>query len=514
MSVKQTYLNIVFALGAIFFFAPESRAEEIPVTQAGGVYEVPILINEVITLKFVIDSGAAEVSIPADVALTLVRAGTVTKNDFLPGKTYVLGDGSQVKSPRFMLRNLKVGNSTVSNVVGSISNLRGPLLLGQSFLEKLGPWTLNTEKKVLAIGSSSTPNSPQQVQTNPNPTAKAPSEVTSSLQPPTDSKATSPNDNKEGQSGDCLLPKQPPADPTDKTLFGQYISVLQSRVKSNWNPTKNQPSTVQTVLRFSVLKSGKMCNLKVTKSSGNPALDEEALQAARKSAPFAPLPTEYKGQNVDISFTLTVNPKSAGDNNTVQTQPVTQEDKYFQEGNALLKQKDYTGAIKSFSQAISSNSKFVKTYRGRGNAYAAIKDYSKAIEDYNEVIRLEPNDSNGYYVRGIIYSNQKNFKNALEDFSKAISMSPKYAQAYYARGNVYAYQKDFDKSIENYTQAIRAFPDYAKAYRARGNVYYLRKDQAKTIEDYQKAAEIFQKQGQARDSQAMLDLIKQIQQSL
>lgn len=512
MSVKQTYLNIVFALGTIFLFVPESRAEEIPVTQAGGVYEVPVLINEVITLKFVLDSGAAEVSIPADVALTLVRAGTVTKNDFLPGKTYVLGDGSQVKSPRFMLRNLKVGNSTVSNVVGSISNTRGPLLLGQSFLEKLGPWTLNTEKKVLVIGSSSAPNSPQQVQTSPNPTAKAPSESANTLQAPPTSKVASSNDDRDKQFGDCGLSKQPPLDTTNKSLFDQYISVLQKRVKSNWNPPQ-QSSSAQTALRFTVLKNGEMCNLNVEKSSGSSVLDGEALQAARKSAPFAPLPSEYKGQSIDIRFTLDVNVKSAG-GNPLQAQPATEEDKYFQEGNALFKQKDYMGAIKSLSQAISSNSKFAKAYRGRGNSYAAIKDYSKAIEDYNEVIRLEPNDSNGYYARGIIYSNQKNFKNALEDFSKAISMSPKYAQAYYARGNVYVYQKDFDKSIENYTQAIRAFPDYAKAYRARGNVYYLRKDQAKTVEDYQKAAEIFQKQGQARDSQAMLDLIKQIQQSL
>jgi TonB family protein len=513
--VKKTYLNVIFAVGTIFFWVPESRAEEIPLTKTGGVYAVPVLINEVITLNFVLDSGAAEVSIPADVALTLVRAGTVTKNDFLPGKTYVLGDGSQVKSPRFVLRSLKVGNSTVSNVVGQINNARGPLLLGQSFLEKLGPWTLNTDKQVLAIDSSAAPNSPQQVQTAPNPPANAPSESTNTLQPPIASKTTSPNDGKENQSEDCLLIKKPllPASPEEKLLFSQYIPVLQKRIKDNWNPPKNQPSTVQTSLHFSVLKNGEMCNLKVEKSSGNSALDNEALQAARKSAPFAPLPPEYKEQNIEIRFTLAVNVKSAGDN-TVQPQPATEEDKYFQEGSVLYKQKDYTGAIKSFSQAISSNSKFVKAYRARGNSYALVKDFQKALEDYTQVIRLEPSTSDAYYIRGVIYSNQKNYKSAIEDLTKAISISPNYAQAYYARGNVYVYEKDFAKSIDNYTQAIRAFPNYAKAYRARGNIYYARKDLAKTIEDYQKAAEIFQKQGQARDSQAMLDLIKQIQQSL
>jgi len=48
------------------------------------VYQIPVKINEVITLGFVLDTGAAEVNIPADVALTLYRAGTIQDSDFLP----------------------------------------------------------------------------------------------------------------------------------------------------------------------------------------------------------------------------------------------------------------------------------------------------------------------------------------------------------------------------------------------------------------------------------------------
>ena len=51
-----------------------SGATLIPVkAQGGGTYVVPVLINKAITLNFVIDSGASDVSIPADVVLTLVR---------------------------------------------------------------------------------------------------------------------------------------------------------------------------------------------------------------------------------------------------------------------------------------------------------------------------------------------------------------------------------------------------------------------------------------------------------
>ena len=43
----------------------------------GGVYVVPVLINNAITLDFIVDSGAADVSIPADVVMTLMRTGTI-----------------------------------------------------------------------------------------------------------------------------------------------------------------------------------------------------------------------------------------------------------------------------------------------------------------------------------------------------------------------------------------------------------------------------------------------------
>ena len=54
------------------------------------------LINDAITLDFIVDSGAADVTIPADVVLTLMRTKTLKETDFLGEQTYVLADGSKV----------------------------------------------------------------------------------------------------------------------------------------------------------------------------------------------------------------------------------------------------------------------------------------------------------------------------------------------------------------------------------------------------------------------------------
>ena len=77
----------------------------------GGIYDVPVLINGAITLDFVVDSGASDVSVPADVVSTLNRTGTIRPSDFVGQQTYVLGDGTEVPSDIFTIRSLKVGIS-------------------------------------------------------------------------------------------------------------------------------------------------------------------------------------------------------------------------------------------------------------------------------------------------------------------------------------------------------------------------------------------------------------------
>jgi clan AA aspartic protease (TIGR02281 family) len=129
--------------------------KEIPLESAGsGVYELPVRINGVLTLKFILDTGASEVNIPADVASTLLRTGTITLSDFLPGQSYKLADGSIVRSSRFTIRELDIGGIRMSQVPASVGSTNGSLLLGQSFLGRLESWSLDNKRHVLIIGGS------------------------------------------------------------------------------------------------------------------------------------------------------------------------------------------------------------------------------------------------------------------------------------------------------------------------------------------------------------------------
>ena len=123
----------------------------VPLKRDGGTFVVPVLINGAISLDFVIDSGAADVSIPSDVFSTLIRAGTVEKSDILGTQTYVLADGSKTPSITFNIKSLKLGNKIIRNLKGSVSTAQGSLLLGQSFLQKVSSWSIDNSTHELIL---------------------------------------------------------------------------------------------------------------------------------------------------------------------------------------------------------------------------------------------------------------------------------------------------------------------------------------------------------------------------
>jgi len=137
---------------------PQSYHAEVALEDDGGTFVVPVTVNDAISLKFTIDSGASFVTIPSDVASTLVRAGTITEADYVGSDTFVLADGSEVPSPEFRIRSLRIGNLVLQDVVASITGSGGSLLLGQSFLKRLKNWSIDNSRHVLVLDAEQEEN--------------------------------------------------------------------------------------------------------------------------------------------------------------------------------------------------------------------------------------------------------------------------------------------------------------------------------------------------------------------
>jgi predicted aspartyl protease len=150
-AADQGFSDATKNLAALQSQPPQSRLTQIPMQRQGGTYVVPVLINNAISINFTVDSGASDVSIPADVVMTLIRTGTLKQGDFLGSQTYVLADGSTVPSFRFRIRSLTVGSWLVENVTGGVSPVKAPPLLGQSFLKRFGSWSIDNAHGLLSL---------------------------------------------------------------------------------------------------------------------------------------------------------------------------------------------------------------------------------------------------------------------------------------------------------------------------------------------------------------------------
>jgi clan AA aspartic protease (TIGR02281 family) len=136
-------------LALLLLLGVQLGAEEIALVKEGEVYSLPVRINDMITLDFLLDTGASEVQIPADVVLTLLRQKAIKVEDFLPGATYSLADGSTVRSPRYTVRSLQIGSHRLTSVPASIGTLTSGPILGMSFLNRLEAFSIDTTRRVL-----------------------------------------------------------------------------------------------------------------------------------------------------------------------------------------------------------------------------------------------------------------------------------------------------------------------------------------------------------------------------
>lgn len=129
-------------------------ASSVALIDENGTFSVPVMINEAITLNFVLDSGASDVEIPADVVLTLARAGTISPDDLGQSVDVYLADGSKSTMKTITIRSLKVGNAELHNIEADISSANGTLLLGQSFLRQFKSWSVDNTAKTLNLADN------------------------------------------------------------------------------------------------------------------------------------------------------------------------------------------------------------------------------------------------------------------------------------------------------------------------------------------------------------------------
>lgn len=154
-------LKLIFCLLFIFTFQNRCFSQvSIQMKRQGGVSVIPCRLNG-LTLDFIFDSGASDVTISLTEATFMLKNGYLSYNDIVGSERYRTASGEISEGIKIILREIEFGGLKLRNVEASIiKTSNAPLLLGQSALSKLGDITVNFETNILTIKSpkSSSPN--------------------------------------------------------------------------------------------------------------------------------------------------------------------------------------------------------------------------------------------------------------------------------------------------------------------------------------------------------------------
>lgn len=152
--------------------------------------------------------------------------------------------------------------------------------------------------------------------------------------------------------------------------------------------------------------------------------------------------------------------------------------------------KEYTLAIKTFSEIILINPQHANAYCQRGNSYAQLRQYEQAIADYEKALTLNQEYTQAYYHCANSYYLSKDYTKAIEYYTKAIQRNDHYLKAYYNRGLCYADMQQNDSAIEDFSKVIELDVTNAEAYHNRGNCYLALEKYPQAVDNYDQAIEL------------------------
>lgn len=149
----KTFLTI----GFILFFSGNLLAQTIiKMEKMNGVFVMPCKVNG-LSLKFILDTGASDVTISLTEALFMLKNGYLSESDLIGTEYYKLANGDIQEGTKITLKTIEIQDLKLYNVKASIvHNMNAPLLLGQTALSKLGKMEFDFAKNTLTIYSGTT----------------------------------------------------------------------------------------------------------------------------------------------------------------------------------------------------------------------------------------------------------------------------------------------------------------------------------------------------------------------
>ena len=95
------------------------------------------------------------------------------------------------------------------------------------------------------------------------------------------------------------------SDGTFGEKYGYYVDAMTRRISQNWLQslvdTRIQRAP-RVYVSFEIARNGTIDQIQIKQGSGIPSLDRSAERAIHASNPLQPLPSDYRGSSVSVTF--------------------------------------------------------------------------------------------------------------------------------------------------------------------------------------------------------------------
>lgn len=102
----------------------------------------------------------------------------------------------------------------------------------------------------------------------------------------------------------------------------------------------------------------------------------------------------------------------------------------FARGCELMMQKNFSGAISSFTEAIAEDGEDVNSYFRRGQSFLCMGNYKEAIVDFDRALAKGALDYNVYLWKGTANAKLNNVEQAVFNYEKAMRLNPKLVEPF------------------------------------------------------------------------------------
>jgi len=157
-------------------------------------------------------------------------------------------------------------------------------------------------------------------------------------------------------------------------------------------------------------------------------------------------------------------------------------------GRQQLADKDFEGAIETFSALIRQHPDSAAAYYSRGSArYHARSELDKAVNDLTTALRLDPQGYKAYRMRGLARAQQGDWVGLRDDCSLALQYRPSSAELHNLRGTACYRLQDYAAALASFEDAVRLDASRPESYYNRGLARRRLGKLAEAIEDFRQA---------------------------